>query len=176
MKMKIAMVVGAFVLLFLGYVLTRPSSFRYERSGKIQAPTEAIFPYLSDLKKGAEWSPYEKMDPNMKKSFTGPDGQVGAAEDFESKEAGSGRLEMTKIVPNERVEIKLTMTSPFPSENLVTYTLAPEDGATKFTWSMSGENGFLGKLLSVFIDCDKLIGGQFEDGIAALKTLVEKRG
>jgi hypothetical protein len=124
---------------------------------------------------GSLWSPYEKVDPNMKKTFSGTDGQVGAVMEFEgNKDAGSGKLEILKIVPNELVEIKLTMLKPFFAENIVQYKLTPENGGTRFSWSMSGDGGFMGKLISVFIDCEKMVGGQFSSGIENLKTLIER--
>lgn len=172
---KILIGIVAVLVVFLGYVSTREGQFNYSRSGVINAPAEKIFPYLSDFSKGGEWSPYEKIDPNMKKTITGAPAQVGHAMDFEgNSDAGSGRLEMLRVVPNELVEIKLIMTKPVHAENIVTYKLTPEaGGGTRFTWSMSGDGGFLTKLISVFIDCEKMIAGQFEVGINNLKTLIE---
>lgn len=179
MLLKIFIALVVLISAFLIYVATRPSFFRYERSGVINATPEEIFPYISQLKLGHEWSPYEKTDPNMKKNITGVDGEAGAAMDFEgNKEAGSGRLEILKVVPNQAVDIKLIMIKPFHAENLVQYSLSADpSGGTRFTWVMSGDGGFLGKLISVLIDCEKMIGGQFEEGIANLKTLIEgKKG
>jgi hypothetical protein len=132
---------------------------------------------LSDFSKGGEWSPYEKVDPNLKKTITGSPGQAGQTMDFEgNSDAGSGRLEMLRVVPNELVEIKLIMTKPVHAENIVTYQLTPEPaGGTRFSWSMSGDGGFLTKLISVFIDCEKMIAGQFDVGINNLKTLIESQ-
>ncbi|NUN05764.1 MAG: SRPBCC family protein [Bdellovibrio sp.] len=90
-----------------------------------------------------------------------------------NKDAGSGKLEILKIVPNESVEIKLTMLKPFHAENIVIYKLAPEGAGTRFSWSMSGDGGFLGKLLNVFIDCEKMVADQFTVGINNLKALIE---
>jgi len=162
------------VVLFLGYVSTRNGKFNYERSGVINAPAEKIFPYLVDFRKGSLWSPYEKVDPNMKHNFIGPDAQVGSVMEFEgNNDAGSGKLELLKITPNESVEIKLTMTKPVHGENIIVYKLTPEGTGTRFSWAMSGDGGFLAKLMGVFIDCEKMIGGQFETGISNLKTVVE---
>jgi hypothetical protein len=160
--------------LFLGFVSTRDGKFRYEKSGVIQASADKIFPYISNFKMGGLWSPYEKIDPNMKKTFKGPDAQVGSIMEFEgNSDAGSGSLEILKIVPNELVEIKLTMTKPFSAENIIQYQLASEGSGTRFTWSMSGDGGFMGKLISVFINCEKMVTAQFSTGIANLKTVVE---
>lgn len=176
MLRKILLGITALVLAFLGYVSSRPSNFHYERSGLIQASPEKIYPLLSQLHRGAEWSPYEKLEPEMKKSFTGADGAVGSTMLFESSASGSGKIEVLRLVPNEAVDLRLTMLKPFYGENLVEYRLAPEAGGTRFTWTMSGEGGFFTKLMSTLVDCDKMIGGQFEQGIQNLKQVVEKKG
>ena len=170
-------IIGAVVIifvLFLGYVASRDSQFHYERSGVINAPAEKIFPYLSNFKMGQQWSPYEKVDPNMKRNFINGDDKVGSVMEFEgNRDAGAGKLEFLKIVPYDFVEIKLTMLKPFYGENLVQYKLAPEGAGTRFTWTMSGDGGFPAKLMSVLIDCEKMIGGQFSEGINNLKIVVE---
>ncbi len=171
-------VIGAVVALvgFLAYVQTRPSTFRYERSGVIAASPEKIFPYISQLKLGSEWSPYEKKDLNMKKTLSGPAEGAGQVMDFYgNQEVGAGRLEVLKVVSNERVEIKLMMTEPVVAENLIEYTLTPEGDGTRFTWALSGDGGFLTQLISVFIDCEKMVAGDFEKGIASLKAVIEAK-
>lgn len=174
MLLKIGLVFVTLVAVFLVYVATREGEFRYERSGVINASPENIFPYISNLRMGGLWSPYEKKDLNMKKIFTGEDGQVGSALDFDgSADAGSGKLEILKVVPNEAVKIRLLMTKPIAAENLVEYTLTPEGSGTRFTWVMSGDGGFLGKLVNIFIDCEKMVADDFVVGIENLKTLIE---
>jgi len=164
------------VIGFAVFVSTREARFSYERSGVIQAPPEVIFPYISNLKLGQEWSPYAKADPNMKVTFSGFDGEAGSAMEFEGNDqVGSGKVEILNLVPNESVEIKLTMIKPFRAENHVFYTLSREENGTRFTWRMTGENGFIGKLISVLIDCDNMIGSQFVSGIENLKTLIEAK-
>lgn len=171
-KISLGLIVA--VIGFLAFVSTREGKFYYERSGAIKASPEKVFPYISQFKLGSLWSPFEKVDPNMKKQIKGNDGEVGAIMEFEgNSEAGSGHLELLKINPNESVDIKLTMTKPFAAENFITYKLTPTDDGTLFTWSMSGDGGFMGKLMGVLIDCDKMIGGQFEKGIANLKSVIE---
>ncbi|HEX7674857.1 MAG TPA: SRPBCC family protein [Bdellovibrio sp.] len=172
----IGIVIVILIIVFVIFVSTRPAHFQYERSGIINASVDKIFPYLSTFEGGHKWSPYERMDPNMKTKIIGPDGQVGTVMEFEgNRDAGSGKLEFLKITAPTEVNLKLTMIKPFPAENLIVYHLsANEGGGTKFTWSMSGDNGFLGKMMVVFIDCEKLIGGQMEQGIKNLKEVVEK--
>jgi uncharacterized protein YndB with AHSA1/START domain len=173
---KIILVIGVLILIFIGYVSTRPGHFSYERSGLINAPPEKIFPYLRNFKRGQEWSPYEKVDPNMKRNFKGTDGQVGSIMEFQgNRDAGSGSLEILRLVENELVEIRLIMTEPVHADNIITYKLTTEGDATRFSWSMSGDGGFVGKLISVLIDCEKMIADQMIAGITNLKNVVESQ-
>ncbi len=122
------------IVLFLGYVAARPHNFRYERSGVINASADKIFPYLKDFKMGNEWSPYEKIDRNMKKKYSGPENGIGSVMEFEgNRDVGSGRLEILKEVPNSLVEIKLDLFEPMKGSNLVEYKLTPEGGNTRFS-------------------------------------------
>ena len=175
--MKILIALLIVLIGFLGYVSTRPSEFHYERSGVINAPADQIFAYISNFKLGEQWNPYDQKDSQMKRVFSGSDGQVGSTLEFEgNREAGAGKLEITKVVPNQSVEMKLTMTKPFHAENLIVYTLIPEaSGGTRFSWSMSGDGGFMGKLISVFINCEKMVTDDFVKGIANLKVLMEAK-
>lgn len=171
---KIVLGVLAVVLVFLGYVSTREGKFHYETSGVIKATPEEIFPFISQLKLGGMWSPYEKIDPQMKKGFSGTDGQVGSVMEFKgNSEAGSGKIEVIKVVPNQNVEMKLTMTEPFFAENTIVYTLSAEPDGTRFTWAMHGDGGFMGKLMSALVDCEKMVTDQFKAGIENLKVLIE---
>lgn len=177
MRRKVLFGSAIVVLGFLGFVATRSDHFHYEKSGNLQAPAARVFPYLEDLHKGQQWVPYMEKDPNMKITFSGPASGVGSRMEFAgNSEVGAGTLEIVKVVPNEAVDIKLTMTSPMHGENLVYYRLAPENGSTRFTWGMEGRSGFLGKLVGVFIDCEKMIGDDFAKGIAKLKSIVEAEG
>lgn len=174
MLKKMGLVLGLALAGFLIFVSTRESKFSYERSGVIKASPDKIFPYISQFKLGALWSPFEQADPNMKKTYKGMDGQVGAIFEFEgNSDVGSGNLELLKVNPNESVEMKLNMVKPFAAENLIFYTLTPEGEGTRFTWRMSGDGGFLGKLMSVLIDCDAMMEEQFDKGIKNLTAVVE---
>lgn len=155
-------------------MLKKIGPFKYERSGIINASPEKIFPYISNFKISTQWNPFAQKDPNMKTVFSGTDGQVGSLMAFDgNKDAGVGALEMLKIIPNELVEIRLVMTKPLPADNLIQYRLTPEGSGTRFSWSMSGYSGLLGKFVSIFIDCEKMIADEFSAGIHNLKVLVE---
>lgn len=175
MILKIALGVGVALVAFLIFVVTRESYFRYERSGFINASSEKIFPFISQFKLGHLWSPYEK-DLEMPKEFGGTEGSVGSWMTFGPGKSGSGRVEILEIIPHEMVRFQLHMTAPFEAKNIVIYKLASENGGTRFTWSMEGDGGFLGKLMSVLIDCEKMVGGQMSEGIQNLKVLIEGGG
>ena len=164
------------LVLFLGFVATREGKFHYERSAVINAPVEKIYPYISNFKNGTQWNPYDMKDPNMKRTFTGNDGEVGSLMEFDGNaESGSGTLQILSLVPNNEVQIKLIMTKPMHAENLIIYKLTPEGEGTKFTWSMSGDGGFMGKLMNVLIDCEKMMTDEFEKGFVNLKAVVESK-
>lgn len=172
----VGLILLVLIVAFVGYVASREGNFHYERSGVINASADKIFPYLSNFKLGGEWSPFERVDPNMKKTFSGGDGAVGSVMEFEgNKDTGSGKLELLALIPNESVEIRLTMIKPFSAVNLVQYKLTPEGNGTRFTWSMSGDGGFMGKFMTLVMDCEKMIGDQFTAGINNLKAVVENQ-
>ena len=176
MLKKILLGVVGVLVLFLIYVSTRSGAFSYERNGLIKAPPEKIFPYLNNFKMGAEWNPYEKKDPNMKKTYSGPTEGPGSIMEFEgNSEVGSGKLEIQREIPNSSVALQLEMTKPVHGLNLIEYMLKPEGENTRFIWTMSGNGGFPMKLMSVFVDCEKMVTADFEVGIQNLKTLVESK-
>ncbi|WP_409478890.1 SRPBCC family protein [Pseudobdellovibrio sp. HCB154] len=165
------------IVLFLGFVSTRESKFHYERSTVINAPAEKIYPYISNFKNGSAWNSFDQKDPNVKRNFIGNDGEVGAKMEFEgNQEAGAGYLEMLSLVPNAEAQMKLVMTKPMHAENLIIYKLTAEPtGSTRFTWAMSGDAGFIGKLINIFIDCEKMITDEFEKSFQNLKVVIEKQ-
>jgi uncharacterized protein YndB with AHSA1/START domain len=174
MLIKAFLGIAVLLGLFFIYVTTREGHFRYERSGLIKASPGEIFPYISNLRLGEQWSPYEKADSNLKKKFIGPDAQVGSKMEFlGDRKSGSGSLEILKIIPNETVEFRLIMTAPMKADNIVRYNLREESGGTRFTWEMEGDGGFMGKLMTLLIDCEKMVADQFTVGINNLKALVE---
>lgn len=173
---KIMIGVGVVLVCFFLYVTTRPSYFNYERSGVINAPAHKIYPYISQLRLGEQWSPYEKKDPQMKKEFIGEDATVGTVMTFAgNKEVGAGSLEILSLEPNSSVDLRLIMTEPMNADHKIHYRLTPVENGTRFTWSMEGDGGFLGKLMTVLIDCEAMIGGDLEKGIENLKALVEEK-
>ena len=160
----------ALVLLLAAF---RPDSFRVERSLAIQAPPEKIYPHLTDFKAWGRWSPWEKKEPNLKRTFAGAPAGVGSTYAWEGNEVGHGRMEIAEATPASNVRIKLDFVKPMEAHNIVDFTLRPEGGRTVVRWSMQGQQPYLGKLIGLFMDMDRMVGRDFEAGLEALKALSE---
>ena len=171
------LLVLVFLLLtaLLIYVATRPANFRIQRSIRIAAPREGLFAYVSDLHNFDAWSPWALLDPAMRKTHSGAAGGVGACYEWQgNNKVGHGRMEIVEAVAPERVLIKLDFLKPFEAHNMAEYLLVERDGQTEFTWAMYGPNNFLSKVMGLFFNMDKMVGAQFEQGLAALKTVAER--
>jgi hypothetical protein len=172
-------VVGAIVLAVAGIAgyaaATQPDTFRVSRSLDMQAPPEKIYAILTDFRRSGEWSPYEKLDPDMKRSFNGAATGKGAVYEWDGdSNAGAGRMEIAEAVPAQSVTLKLDFKRPFEASNVVDYKLAPKGPATNVSWAMHGPMPFISKVMCVFVDLDKMIGKDFEQGLQNLKVLAEK--
>ena len=171
----IAIVVVLLIAVVLIFAATRPDKFRVQRSAGIKAPPEKIFPFINDLRNFGAWSPYEKKDPAMKRSFSGPASGKGAVYEWDGdKNVGQGRMEIADTAPPSKVTIKLDFVRPFETHNMVEFTLAPKGDATDVTWAMQGPTPYVAKLMHVFFDMDSMVGKDFEAGLANLKSLAEK--
>lgn len=158
----------------LVYAATRPDSFRVERSLDIAAPPEKIYPLINDLQRWRAWSPYEKKDPAMQRSFSGPTAGIGAAYAWKgNKHVGEGRMEIIEATPPALIRIQLDFIAPFEGHNIAEFTLQPQGATTRVSWAISGPSPYLSKLIGVFMNMDTMIGGDFEAGLAQLKTLAE---
>ena len=178
--MLVKILFGALIVLAVGvtavlaYAATKPDSFRYERSAVIDAPAEAIFPYLNDFKLGQEWSPFEELDPDMERQMSEQTAGEGATYAWNgNSNAGEGKLTILELVPNERVTLDLSFARPMEGSSTVDYILTPDGDGTKMTWAMHGSQPYLAKLMSVFIDCEKMVTDNFEKGFVNLKREVE---
>lgn len=170
-----ALIIVALIAAILLYAATEPDIFRVQRTASIKAPPETIFPHIDDLDRFAAWSPYEKKDPNMKKTGTGPVAGKGAAEAWEgNKDVGSGRIEIVESTPPSKVAMNLNMIKPFEAHNIVEFTLEPNGDATNVTWAMHGKTPYLAKIVHVFFNMDSMVGKDFEAGLANLKAIAEK--
>jgi len=170
----IAIVVVSLVAALLIFAATKPDTFRVERSISIEAPSEKIFAILNDFHLSQSWSPFEKKDPTMKRTFGGAASGKGAVYEFDgNKEVGKGRLTITDTAPPSKITIALDMVEPFEAHNTVEFTLGANGDSTKVTWAMHGPQSYMMKVLSFFIDCDKMIGKDFEAGLVKLKAITQ---
>ncbi|AHB48497.1 polyketide cyclase [Hyphomicrobium nitrativorans NL23] len=158
----------------VAYAWTRPDTFRFARSTRIAAAPEAIFPLINDLKAFSSWSPFERKDPNIKSTYSGPLSGIGQRHDWDgNREVGAGSVVITESVAPSRIGMELTMLRPMKAVNQVTFTLVPDDGATTVTWAMEGRMPLVSKVLDVVVGMDRMCGAEFEAGLAALKDKVE---
>ena len=168
-------IIGLVILVVLILAAMKPDEFRVERSATINASAEKIFPLINDLRAFGTWSPYEKMDPSMQRRYEGPSAGVDAIYGWSgNSNAGEGQMEIVESVPNEKVVMKLDFIKPFEAHNMVEFSLAPEGETTSITWAMHGPVTFLPKIMHVIFDMDKMVGGQFDEGLQNLKSVAEK--
>jgi uncharacterized protein YndB with AHSA1/START domain len=169
--------IGVLVLIaaLLGYAATRPDTFRVERGATIKAPPEKIFALVNDLRRWGSWSPWEKKDPAMRRTFGDATSGKGATYAWEgNKDVGQGRMEIAESVPPSRVRIKLDFVKPFEAHNLVDFTLEPRGESTQVTWAIHGPSPYVSRLIGIFVSMDGMIGRDFEAGLADLKAVAEK--
>ena len=172
---KVLIVIVVIAAAILGLALTQPDSFSVSRSATIKASPEKIIGYVNDFHQWPVWSPWEKLDPNMKRTFEGaPSGQGAVYAWNGNDEVGQGRMEITENAPPSKVAIKLDFIKPFQSSNVTTFTLQPQGDGTLVTWTMAGPSQFVTKLMSVFVSMDKMIGKDFEKGLSQLMEAAEK--
>lgn len=163
------------VAAILVYAATRPGTFAVQRSTSIKAAPDKIFALVNDLGRWSAWSPYEKKDPAMKRTLSGPPSGKGATYAWDgNKDVGKGRMEIADTSPPGRVTINLDFEKPFEGHNVVVFTFEPTGDATTVTWAMRGRSPFIAKLIGIFIDMDAMIGKDFEAGLANLKMIAEK--
>jgi hypothetical protein len=168
--------VAAVVVVFLVVVALQPSDFKVERSATMRAPAPAAFAQVNDFQNWRVWSPWEKVDPALKRQYEGPKAGTGAVYAWQgNKDVGEGRMTITESRPGELVRIKLEFFKPFAATNQADFTFKPAGDGTSVTWTMSGQNNFISKAMCLFVDMDKMVGGMFEQGLAQMKTVVERR-
>ncbi|WP_050475817.1 SRPBCC family protein [Herbaspirillum rhizosphaerae] len=172
----ITIILAVVIIAILILAARKPDHFTVQRSVSIKAAPEKIFPYLNNLHNFTAWSPFEKLDPDMKRSYNGVASGKGATYEWEgSGKAGQGRMEIVDETMPSKVVIKLDFTKPFKASNMVEYTLTAKGDATEVTWAMSGAAPFLVRIIHVFFDMDSMVGKDFEDGLNKLKDLAEKQ-
>ena len=162
------------VIVLVVIVALQPSDFRVARSATISASPPAVFAQVNDFHKWEAWNPWGKIDPAMKQTYEGAPAGVGAIYTWVgNKNVGEGRMTLTESRPSDLIRIKLEFFKPFAGTNIAEFTFKPEGNQTAVTWSMAGKNNFMAKAIHLFMNMDKMIGGQFETGLAQMKSIVE---
>ena len=154
-----------------------PKAFRIERSATINASANAVFAQVNDFQNWRAWSPWEKLDPALKRSYDGPAAGTGSQYAWMgNKNVGQGRMTILDSRPGELVRIKLEFFKPFAATNTAEFRFKPAEGGTSVTWSMSGHNNLISRAMCLFINMDRMVGGQFEQGLSNMKNVVERHG
>ena len=174
MLTNIALIVFLLIALVLAYAASRPDDFRLERSLTIRATPEKIFALISDFHQWSQWSPWEKLDQDLKRSYSGNASGVGAAYDWEGAKAGVGRMQIIQSDSPVLVKIKLDFLKPMKAHNTAEFALQLEGELTRVTWAMYGRSPYLAKVMGVFFSIDKMVGKDFEAGLQMMKAVAEK--
>ena len=169
----ILLILAILIIAILLYASTRPGVFHVERSAIIKASPENVFALINDLHGFNSWNPWLRKDPSSAGSYTGAPSGKGAAYAWESGKVGTGRMEIIESVPSSNVKIKLDFLKPFEAHNTAEFMLAPKDNGTQVTWSMYGPSTFLSKIMGLFFSMDKMVGTDFESGLANMKEIAE---
>ena len=174
MFVKILIGIAVVLALLAIFIATRPAEFSVSRAATINATPAAVFNQLNDFHKWEAWSPWAKMDPNAKNSFDGPTSGEGAKFAWDgNSDVGAGNMTITESVPNDHVRIRLEFVRPFAGVNDTLFTIKPAGDKTNVTWTMSGKNNFITKAISLVMDCDKMVGPQFEKGLASMESAAQ---
>ena len=164
----VAAIIAVFVVVAL-----QPSQFRIARTATISAPATAVFAAVNNFHNWTAWSPWERIDPSLKRTFQGAPAGTGASYSWiGNKQVGEGRMTITECRPSELIRIKLEFFKPFAATNVAEFTFKPEGNQTAVTWSMSGTRPFMHKAICLVMNMDKMVGGQFEEGLANMKSVV----
>jgi len=174
MLKKIGLAALGLLVVLAIVIATRPAHYKVARSAAVRAPASAVYAQVADFHRWEKWSPWEKLDPAMEKAYSGADGERGATYAWRGNDkVGEGRMTLLDARPGEAIAIRLEFVKPFASLCATAFQFSPEASGTQVTWTMEGDNDFFGKAFSLFLDMDKMIGGDFERGLASLKALAE---
>src|SRR3977135_580199 len=170
-----AVILAIAIAIVLILALTKPDTFRVQRATSIKAPSDKIFPLINDFHQWVTWSPYEKKDPELKRTYSGAESGKGAVYAWDgNNNVGSGRMEILETSAPPKIRIKRDFFKPFEGHNTAEFTMLPQGDATSVTWLMQGPARFMTRVMQVFINLDNMIGKDFEVGLANLKKLTEK--
>jgi hypothetical protein len=172
--MLVLSVIAVLIVILVVVIVTRPEDFSIARSAVMAVSPQKVFPQVNDLHNWSSWSPWAKLDPNMKMTFTGPAAGTGAAYSWNgNSKVGEGRMTIVESRANELVRIKLEFMKPFAATNASEFAFQPQGSQTNVTWSMTGKRNFMMKAMSLVMNMDKMLGGQFEQGLAQMKAIAE---
>ncbi|MEQ1665703.1 MAG: SRPBCC family protein [Bdellovibrionales bacterium] len=173
---KILIGIGVLFLILLAYAAMQPADYVIQREISINAKPEVIFPYLSGTKKNDEWMPWKDSDPSVKATYSGPDDGVGSISSWESTgQMGVGSAEITEVILNQKVIAKITYTKPMAFTQISEFLLIPNGDQTTMRWTVNGQNSFVSRVVCLFMNMDKYVGGEFLKGLNKLKNLVENK-
>ena len=176
MLKKILIALAVIAVVFVGYVAMQPSEFRVVRTVTVSAPTPDVFAQVNNFHHWQAWSPWAKLDPAAKATFGGPPGGPGAVFMWAGNDkVGEGRMTLTESHPSDLVKIKVEFVKPFEGTNTTEFTFKPQGDQTLVTWTMSGRKGFMSKAFCMFANMDKMVGGDFEKGLANMKAVTEAK-
>jgi Polyketide cyclase / dehydrase and lipid transport len=171
-KILIALVV--IVVGLVGVITLQPARYRVSRSTTIAAPAPVVFAQVNDFHKWSAWSPWEKIDPAMKRTYEGPPAGVGASYAWVgSREVGEGRMTIVESRPSDLIQVKLEFVKPFAGTSVAEFSFKPDGERTLVTWSMTGDKNFIAKAIHLVMSMDRMIGDQFDKGLATMKTVAE---
>jgi uncharacterized protein YndB with AHSA1/START domain len=176
--MTITVTIAIVVIVLVGIVLAlaanRPNEFAVQRAVRIRATPERIFPHIADFHRWAAWSPWEKLDPAMRRTHSGAPTGPGSVYEWEgNSKVGTGRMEILQLTPPTSATVKLDFLKPFEAHNTAAFTLVPSGDGTDVTWKMYGPSPFVTKVMGVFFNMDDMVGKDFERGLANLKSVAE---
>lgn len=171
----ILIAVAVLLALFLIYVAMKPGDFKITRQTSIAAPPGTVFPLVNNLRMWPLWSPWEKLDPDMQRNYEGSGDGTGTSYGWSgNSKAGEGRMTIIESKPDKEVGIRLDFIKPFKCTNDVKFAFKPVGSNTNVNWTMTGTNGFMGKLFCTFMNMDKMVGTDFEKGLASMKAEAER--
>jgi carbon monoxide dehydrogenase subunit G len=175
MLKNIVIVIVVLIAGVLIYAATRPDTFRVERSTTISAPADRIFELINDFHRWTAWSPWETIDPALKRTYGGNESGLGSTYEWlGNNQVGQGRMEISESTPPTKIVIKLDFIKPFEAHNIAEFTLVPNGNETKVNWAMHGPSPYVAKVMGVFVSMDRMVGKDFEKGLANLKAAAEK--
>ena len=168
-------IIGVVLIIVLILAASKPDTFRVQRTATVKADPGKVFPCINDFHNWVAWSPFEKLDPNMQKTFSGAASGKGAVYEWKgNSKAGMGRMEILKSSIPSKVVIKLDFLKPFEGHNTSEFKMSPKGDSTEVSWEMYGPSSFMTKIMHVFINMDKMLGKDFEAGLANLKAVAER--